>query len=268
MWTDGSENRQTNFADNSELAGGQCCVKAGARGWRGASCSSLLYGVCQYQVDLASLLASPTFSLTPRHRGLRLAWSCSLCQGWQPSSLSITLCLHQRLADRTASIEEDCREVTSEDEQSRDILGLQPFAEYKLEVTAFLEFFNLTTRTTLFGRTCKLLCILLTILFTKSLSVPDTSVEWSVSTEGHLHLVWRERISHFADDNFVELTWLTDSHGEGLERGLVSGVSLDHLVLGADYLATLTDLITNTTTSFNFTACELFEYLSLVSCLI
>ena len=54
----------------------------------------------------------------------------------------------------------------------------------------------------------------------------------------------------------MELTWLTDSQEEGLERGLVSGVSLDHLVLGADYLARLTDLITNTTTSFNFTACE------------
>ena len=83
--------------------------------------------------------------------------------------------------------------------------------------------------------------------------MPDKSVEWSISTEGHHHLVWRERISHFADDNFVELTWLTDSHGKGLERGLVSGVSLDHgLVLGAEYLATLTDLLTNTTTSFTF----------------
>ena len=93
--------------------------------------------------------------------------------------------------------------------------------------------------------------------------MPDKSVEWTVNTEGHLDLVWRERISHFADDNFVELTWQTDSQGQGLERGLVSGVSLDRLVLGAEYLATLTDLITNTTTSFNFTACELFEYLSL-----
>ena len=86
--------------------------------------------------------------------------------------------------------------------------------------------------------------------------MPEKPVEWAVSTEGHLHLVWLERISQFAEDNFVELTWLTDSQEEGLERGLVTGVSLDHLVLGADYLARLTDLITNTTTSFNFTACE------------
>ena len=157
MWTDGSENRETNFADNSELAGGQCCVKAGARGWRGAPCESVLYGVCQYQVHLASLLAFPHFTTTPRHRGLTLAWNCSLCQGWQPSSLSITLCLQRRLEDRGASTGEDCREVTTEEEQSKDILGLQPFAEYKLEVTAFLEFFNLTTTTTLLGRTCKFL---------------------------------------------------------------------------------------------------------------
>ena len=157
MWTDGSENRLTNFADNSELAGGQCCVKTGARGWRGAPCESLLYGVCQYQVRRASLLASPYFSLTPRDRGLRLDWNCSLCQGWQPSSLSISLCLQRRLMESTASTEEDCREVTTEDEQFTEIRGLQPFAEYKLEVTAFLEFFNLTTSTTLFGRTCELL---------------------------------------------------------------------------------------------------------------
>ena len=159
MWTDGSENLQTNFAENSELSGGQCCVKAGARGWRGAPCDSLLYGVCQYQVSPASLLASPAFSLTPRHRGLSLAWTCSDCQGWQPSSLAITVCLQRRLEDREAATEEDCREVTAEDEQSRDILGLQPFAEYKLEVTAFLEFFNMTSTTTLFGRTCKLLFV-------------------------------------------------------------------------------------------------------------
>ena len=157
MWTDGSENKQTNFAENSELAGGQCCVKTGARGWRGAACLSLLYGVCQHQVRLPALLASPQFSLSPRHRGLSLAWNCSLCQGWQPSSLSLTLCLQRRLEDREASSQEDCRELTTEDEQFREIGGLQPFAEYKLEVTAFLEFFNLTTTTTLFGRTCELI---------------------------------------------------------------------------------------------------------------
>ena len=55
MWTDGSENLQTNFAENSELEGGQCCVKTGARGWRGAACQSLLYGVCQYEGSLSDL---------------------------------------------------------------------------------------------------------------------------------------------------------------------------------------------------------------------
>ena len=102
MWTDGSDNLETNFADNSELEGGQCCVKTGARGWRGAACQSLLYGVCQYQVAPSSLLASPSYTLTPLHRGLRLSWACKHCQGWLPSSLSITLCLARRLASHSA----------------------------------------------------------------------------------------------------------------------------------------------------------------------
>ena len=157
MWTDGSENRETNFAENSELAGGQCCVKTGGRGWRGAACESLLYGVCQYEVSLASLLARPKYHITPLHTGLRLAWTCKHCQGWQPSSLSIILCLHKRLGDSLANTGEDCREINTEAEQFRDILGLEPYAEYKLEVTEFLEFFNMTSSLTLFGRSCKCL---------------------------------------------------------------------------------------------------------------
>ena len=117
MWTDGSENLQTNFADNSELEGGQCCVKTGARGWRGAACQSLLYGVCQHEVSLSSLLASPSYSVTPLHRGLRLSWSCGQCQGWQPSHFSITICLARRLEEpHQPAGDEDCQAWQLEEE--------------------------------------------------------------------------------------------------------------------------------------------------------
>ena len=78
-----------------------------------------------------------------------------------------------------------------------------------------------------------------------------------------MEVEWRERISHFSHNNFVELRWRTEGGEEGVEegveRGLVSGVSLRQLHLGAEYDVTLTDLITNQTTDFNFTACELFD---------
>ena len=38
MWTDGSDNQHTNFALHSELEADKCCVKTGARGWRGEAC--------------------------------------------------------------------------------------------------------------------------------------------------------------------------------------------------------------------------------------
>ena len=155
MWTDGSENLQTNFAENSELEGGQCCVKTGARGWRGAACQSLLYGVCQYQVSTSSLLATPSYSITPLSAGLRLTWSCAQCRGWQPSLLSVRVCLTRRLDHHQLVTDQDCREVSSHQDQHLDILGLLTFAEYKLEITSDLEFFNLTSSHSLYGRTCK-----------------------------------------------------------------------------------------------------------------
>ena len=35
------------------------------------------------------------------------------------------------------------------------VLGLLTFAEYKLEITSDLEFFNLTSSHSMYGRTCK-----------------------------------------------------------------------------------------------------------------
>ena len=86
--------------------------------------------------------------------------------------------------------------------------------------------------------------------------MPERPVLWRVSTGGHLEVEWLDRISHFSDDNFVELSWRAERRGEGVVRGLVSAVILDHLHLGALYQANLTDLITNQTEHFSFMACK------------
>ena len=85
--------------------------------------------------------------------------------------------------------------------------------------------------------------------------MPARNVEWEVTREGQLEVEWRERISHFSHNNFLLLHWVSQGE-EGEVQGLVSGVSLHNLLLGAEYQVTLTDLVTNTTTDFNFTACE------------
>ena len=56
--------------------------------------------------------------------------------------------------------------------------------------------------------------------------MPERPVLWRVSTGGHLEGEWLDRISHFSDDNFVELSWRAERRGEGVVRGLVSAPRL------------------------------------------
>ena len=50
MWSDGSDNDHTNFATDSGLEGEHCCIRTGARGWRGDTCDTLVVGVCERSV--------------------------------------------------------------------------------------------------------------------------------------------------------------------------------------------------------------------------
>ena len=92
----------------------------------------------------------------------------------------------------------------------------------------------------------------------KYFSVPETKVRWSISNGGQLEVIWLERMAYFANKNRVRLNWRLENTMEaGQVEGEVGGVTLeDNLQLGGHYHVTLTDLETNLTESFNFTACK------------
>ena len=57
MWSDGSAQSNTNFAADSGLDGGHCCVKVEAVSgtntskWKGEKCSTILHGICEFRVS-------------------------------------------------------------------------------------------------------------------------------------------------------------------------------------------------------------------------
>ena len=154
MWTDGSQNTETNFAENSGLEGEQCCVKTGERGWRGEDCSALLHGVCQYHVE--EYISHPGhLSSDPGRNGVTVTWARG-DQGWAPSSTTLTCCLARHLDTEDASAGSECvvREV-GQGVYQYFIDGLEHFSEYNITVSVWLDFFNASKSATLVGRTCE-----------------------------------------------------------------------------------------------------------------
>ena len=70
-------------------------------------------------------------------------------------------------------------------------------------------------------------------------------------------MVWAERKAFFAEAAPVRLVWRTERGEAGEVRGTATSVILGILRLGARYHVILTDLQTNVSASFNFTACKL-----------
>ena len=94
-------------------------------------------------------------------------------------------------------------------------------------------------------------------------SVPERSIAWVVNSSGQLRVVWAERKAFFGENNPVRLDWRMERAGEaGSVRGSAASVTLTSLRLGGRYMVTLTDLQTNVSDSFNFTACKLGSVLS------
>lgn len=94
-------------------------------------------------------------------------------------------------------------------------------------------------------------------------SVPERSIAWVVGSSGQLRVVWAERKAFFGEHNPVRLDWRTERDGEaGSVRGSAASVTLASLRLGGRYMVTLTDLQTNVSDSFNFTACKLESVLN------
>ena len=178
MWTDGAHNTVTNFALNSELEGDKCCVKAGGRGWRGEKCGEwdqellqhllcdsaggILYGVCQYSVDLTRVLSQPSVAITPGHKSLHLSLdTCDTCPGWRPTRVSLSACLKRSLEDGSeysASGGNCVMAQTTVSSGASDVItigNLSMFAEYEIEIDFNLEFFNATSLYRVQGRTSK-----------------------------------------------------------------------------------------------------------------
>ena len=156
MWTDGSQNQNTNFAEHSGLEGDHCCVKAGLGGWRGEDCSSLLHGVCEYHVT--ELLSAPAdvHGEGISTDSLSINWT-ETCAHWTPSMWTVTVCYLQSLAiEAPQDSHVPCSSTDFRDFLEHvTITGLQAFSEYNYTVTARLDFFNISRATTCVARTCQ-----------------------------------------------------------------------------------------------------------------
>ena len=153
MWTDGSANGHTNFAKDSGLGGGHCCIKAGGSGWRGGLCDSLLHGVCQSEA--AQVLAHPGKLIVEGGRGmLGVRWEKNN-EGWIPSMLVVRCCF-VRYLDRGGSHNRECLTETLLPRAVGVIFKkLEQFSEYNISLTSYLDIFNKTASSSLLGRTCK-----------------------------------------------------------------------------------------------------------------
>ena len=81
-------------------------------------------------------------------------------------------------------------------------------------------------------------------------------MNWSISLDGKLSVTWLSRISFFAENNAVELSWAAEEES-GNSSGTVRMSSVDSLSLGKSYNITLIDLEHgNMETAFNFVACK------------
>ena len=84
-----------------------------------------------------------------------------------------------------------------------------------------------------------------------------------MTAAGLLEVAWLERASHYAASHPARLDWEAAGR-RGVAGGVAGGLRLANLQLGAQYAVTLTDLETNTTTAFNFTACRLLHFFLVV----
>ena len=122
----------------------------------------ILYGVCQYSVDLTRVLSQPRVEITPGHKSLHLSMTtCDTCPGWRPTRVSLSACLKRSLEDDSeylASREKCVEAETIVSSWSSDVImigNLSMFAEYEIEIDFNLEFFNATSLYRVQGRTSK-----------------------------------------------------------------------------------------------------------------
>ena len=205
MWTDGSLTDHTHFATDSGLEGGHCCVKTGARGWRGGTCDALLHGVCESHVS--RVLAHPEsrdLSVTPGRGLLAVRWAKVTGRGWLPSRWLVSACLVRGIAH--VAHEDTC---VSEVLQSKAVgvifKKLSGFSEYNVTVTSYLDHFNQSDSSFKLGRTRNFSSSTLKFAHSVNTShlflfpVPDQDYNWTVTLAGELHVTWLRKFSMFQD---------------------------------------------------------------------
>ena len=86
--------------------------------------------------------------------------------------------------------------------------------------------------------------------------MPETDVSWEISLDGRLRVTWLSRVSAFAEDDAVHLSWMTEKES-GNSSGTVRMTEVESLRLGQAYNITLVETeVGNTSTTFNFVACK------------
>ncbi|CAB4064496.1 unnamed protein product [Lepeophtheirus salmonis] len=208
MWSDGSLNARINFAPDSELDGSHCCVKSSRNEqnqslWKGESCDTILYGICEYVFaeimdDLSDLRGESGSS-----NSISLSWNT---QGlfWQPTSYSIQACLNRTLYSSTiiAGSSENCSRILINSTQtSVSVNDLDEFSEYDLKITASLNPYFLVNKT----------------LYVKSRTQSSKSVEFTISSNGIFQTTWLRKVALFKEEESIRLNVSSDGFNIGGE---------------------------------------------------
>lgn len=233
MWSDGSAELSTNFAFNSGLDGGHCCIKVdivhqprlnSSSVWKGENCATYLHGICEYQVTdyLDQPMNLVGTALSPE--SINLTWSGAM-KFWQPQEFMVVYCHVRHLSVASLPIRGNfCRYDTVKD-QSLIIEGLEPFSEYNISIIGKLPPFEKTAPALGSART-----------------LPMSDVEWIITPKGHLIVSWLKKIAKFEEADVVMLSLKNlDGDISSNYTGTAAEVRVSNLQLGGMYEVFLYD---------------------------
>ena len=130
--------------------------QAGTRGWKGEPCTALLHGVCEYSLAPGPPLLGPPQSLAavpgPQPSGLALSWAPG--PGWGPTHWTIEVCPVRSLAGGEEGALGPCTEEKVPGARTQAVVvGLRPYTEYRVTVTAGLGSLDLSSQGEVVART-------------------------------------------------------------------------------------------------------------------
>ena len=249
MWSDGSPQIITNFALDSGLDGGHCCIKVevinrNTSWWKGEDCNTLLKGICEYNIEEYLDTPSDVFGKGISANALNISWSTDGLY-WQPSEYSIEYCHKESLSKATLPIVgEKCNLITVNGTRGPHyaiINDLQPFSEYEFKVIGKLQGFEKLTSTVANARTR-----------------PNRDVEWVVTHQGILMVSWLKKIADYKERDKVRLIYHLVGSNQTLKvNGSAKQVKVAALKFGENYNVTIEDMSgLEEPTTFQFIACK------------